>query len=476
MKDNLYPAFRILIVDDEQAWLRSLRISLVRLADITNVITCHDSREVLSLLGREDIGIVLLDLTMPHLSGETVLKSIKEQYPEVMVIIVSGMNQIETAVRCIKQGAFDYIVKTSEEERIINTVIHGIRIVEMERENRAISRSFFSETLSTPDAFSGIITASHSMHSIFRYLEAVAKSSQPLLITGESGVGKGLISQAVHKLSGCSGEFVAVNVGGLDDTIFADTLFGHVRGAFTGAEQARSGLIEKASGGTLFLDEIGDLSGISQIKLLQLLQEGDYYPIGSDKPKRLRSRVIASTHQNLESKVAKGQFRKDLYYRIRSHYVHIPPLRDRKEDVIPLFDHFVDEACRDISRPKPNISREIFSLLTKYDFPGNVRELRSMIFDAIARCNSDTLIPEHFVTLTRSAGSASAKKVFPAKELFDSIDELPTIDETVRLLIHTAMKRTKGNQSAAARLLGISQPALSKRIKQMQEDFENSQS
>jgi DNA-binding NtrC family response regulator len=471
MKETLYPAFGILIVDDERAWLRSLRISLARLADISNVITCQDSREVIKLLERHDIGIVLLDLTMPYLSGETVLKSITEQYPEVMVIIVSGMNQVDTAVRCMKQGAFDYIVKTAEEERIINIVLHAIRIIEMQRENRAISRSFFSDSLLAPDAFSGIITASHLMHSIFRYIEAVAKSPQPLLITGDSGVGKGLLAEAVHKLSGCSGEFIAVNVGGLDDAMFSDTLFGHVKGAFTGAEQARGGLIEKASGGTLFLDEIGDLSSISQVKLLQLLQEGDYYPLGSDQPKRLRARVIASTHQNLETKLVEGQFRKDLYYRLKSHYVHVPALRERREDVFALFDHFTDEACKDISKPKPRISPKILPLFNIYHFPGNVRELRSMIFDAIARCTGDTLLPEHFVMLNKTTIRSDSKKMFSAGELFDSVHELPTIEEAVRLLIHTAMKRAKGNQSAAARLLGISQPALSKRIKHMHEDF-----
>lgn len=470
MKETLYPTFKLLIVDDEQAWLRSLRISLARLAEITNIITCQDSRQVMEILDKNDVGIVLLDLTMPHLSGENLLKLINEQYPEVVVIIVSGMNQVETAVKCMKQGAFDYLVKTSEEERIITIVLHAIRMIEMQRENREISRRFFSDELFTPDAFAGIITVSQAMHSVFRYLEAVTKSSQPLLITGESGVGKGLIAQAVHKLSNLKGEFVAVNVGGLDDTIFSDTLFGHVKGAFTGAEYLRTGMVEKAAQGTLFLDEIGDLSIASQIKLLRLLQEGDYYPLGSDQPKRLRSRVVASTHQNLEKKLQRGEFRKDLYYRLKSHHVHIPPLRDRREDIYFLFKHFVDEACSDMSKEKPHISHKILPILEAYDFPGNVRELKAITFDAIARCDGDTLKTKHFELLNKNILHPEIKS-FSATEVFDSLDELPTINQAVRLLINTAMKRAKGNQSLAARMLGISQPALSKRIKLMHEDF-----
>ncbi len=471
MKEALYPSFSILIVDDEQAWLRSMRISLARLADINNIMTCQDSREVLGILDKHDVGIVLLDLTMPYLPGEKVLQTISEQYPEVVVIVVSGMNQVENAVKCIKQGAFDYLVKTSEEERIITIVLHAILMIEMRRENREISQRFFSDELLTPAAFAGIITSSQAMHSVFRYLEAVAKSSQPLLITGESGVGKGLIARAVHLLSGCPGELVSVNVGGLDDAMFSDTLFGHVKGAFTGADHARSGMVEKAAQGTLFLDEIGDLNSVSQVKLLRLLQEGDYYPLGSDLPKRLRSRVIASTHQNLEKKLAQGLFRKDLYYRLKSHYVHIPALKDRKEDIFVLFDHFIDEACRDLARPKPRISRKILPILDGYHFPGNVRELRSMIFDAVVRCTGDTLTPDYFHLPGKAVLAPESQDMFSAGDLFDSIDELPTIQETVRLLIHTAMNRAKGNQSVAARLLGISQPALSKRIKLMHEEF-----
>ena len=329
----------------------------------------------MDLLSKHEVGIVLLDLNMPNLTGEDLLRTIGEQFPELIVIIVSGMNQIETAVTCMKQGAFDYIVKTAEEDRITTVVLHAIRLIEMRQEYREMSQRFLSDTLRNPEVFEGIVTIDKTMRSIFQYVEAVAKSNQPLLVTGESGVGKGLIVNAAHKLSGCTGPLISVNVGGLDDAMFTDTLFGHIKGAFTGADQARSGMVEQASLGTLFLDEIGDLSNASQVKLLRLLQEGDYFPLGSDQPKKLKARVIASTHQDLALKHSKGEFRKDLFFRLRTHHVHLPALRERQEDIPLLFDYFLDEAARTLNREKPAPPAELTGMLSQYAFPGNVREL-----------------------------------------------------------------------------------------------------
>lgn len=239
MSQDLYPNFGILLVDDEPAWLGSLSLTLESLAGISNIATCSDSREVMAILDRGRVGLVLLDLTMPHLGGEELLGQIAERHPEIAVIVVSGLNQVETAVGCMKLGAFDYCVKTDEEDRIVGGVLRAVRMLEMRREYQEMSSRLISRELSHPEAFSAIVTADRSMLDIFSYVEAVAKSPQPLLITGESGVGKELIARAAHALSGCRGRLVTVNVAGLDDTVFADTLFGHVRGAFTGAEQAR---------------------------------------------------------------------------------------------------------------------------------------------------------------------------------------------------------------------------------------------
>lgn len=467
MTTSQYPHFGVLLVDDEPAWLRSLRLTLERSAGITNIITCQDSREVMELLEQHEIGLVLLDLNMPHLSGDQLIAMIAERHPEIAVIVISGMNQIESAVNSIKQGAFDYFVKTVEEDRLISGVLRAIRMLELERQNREMSSRMLSGELKHPAAFAGIVTTDRVMHAIFSYIEAVALSMEPLLILGESGVGKELIAKAAHTLSGCRGQLVSVNVAGLDDVVFADTLFGHTRGAFTGADQPRRGMIEEAADGTLFLDEIGDLSIASQVKLLRLLQEGEYFPLGSDRPKRLKARVVVATHQNLLLKQENGSFRRDLYYRLCTHMVHVPPLRERKGDLAPLLDHFLEEAARTLGKKKPTPPRELLQLLATYSFPGNIRELKALVYNAVSVHRDRVLSMDTFLkTVIRPETRQNQGAVSePEKNLFAGLEHLPTFGEAAELLVEEAMSRANGNQTIAARLLGISQPALSKRLK-----------
>jgi len=457
-----FPAFGVLLVDDEPAWLRSLSLTLESSAGITNMFLCQDSADVLPLLDKGGIGLVLLDLTMPGLSGEDLLLHIAESHPEVACIIISGVNQLDTAVRCMRLGAFDYYVKTDEEDRIVGGVVRAIRMLEMRDENRAVTSRLVAGGPVHPEAFAGIITRSRAMQAVFAYIEAVATSNQPLLITGESGVGKESFVRAAHAISGRSGPLVAVNVAGLDDAVFGDTLFGHVRGAYTGAETFRKGMIEEAAGGTLFLDEIGDLSMASQVKLLRLLQEGEYFPLGSDQPKWLRARVIVATHRNLAAKEAEGRFRRDLYYRLRTHHVHIPPLRDRKEDIEPLLHHFLAEAAEAMGKAKPTPPRELVACLATYAFPGNIRELRAMVFDAVSLHKGRMLSMETFLA---AIGRPECCQTPPPLNPFAPFERLPTFTEAAQFLVTEALSRSGGNQTLAARLLGISQPALSKRLK-----------
>tara|TARA_R110001583_G_scaffold103193_1_gene250347 strand:+ start:300 stop:1706 length:1407 start_codon:yes stop_codon:yes gene_type:complete len=464
MNSNRTPDFGILLVDDEAPFLRSLSIALER-RGYNHLYRCQDSREAMAIIAREPIGLVLLDLNMPYLSGEVLLQQIVEEYPEIGVIIISGLNQLETAVNCIRLGAYDYFVKTSEEDRLIEGIRRAVRMQELRLENQEMRKRFLTDTLERPEVFSGIITQDKGMRSVFQYLESVSTSAQPVLINGESGVGKELIAQAIHTLSNRSGSLVCVNVAGLDDNIFADTLFGHHRGAFTGADKARAGMVEQAAGGTLFLDEIGDLSLPSQVKLLRLLQEGEYYPLGSDRPKRIKARVVVATHQDLGKKQQAGEFRKDLYYRLRIHQVEIPPLRRRSSDIALLLEYFLAEAAEELGKNKPTVPKELPVLLANYAFPGNVRELRSLAFDAMSQHRSRMLSMDVFRRVLDQDTPSLEPDTGPGNTLFSPDQPLPTLQEVGLLLVEAAMERAQGNQSLASRLLGISQPALSKRLK-----------
>lgn len=470
MKKTLYPSFTVLIVDDEPSFLRSISILLERKGRINNILRCQDSRAVMEIIAQGHVGLVLLDLTMPHISGETLLKRIAEEHPHIGIIVISGMNQLETAVRCMQMGAYDYYVKTSEEDRLVSGVQRAIQVLELQMENQAMRTRLLTDTLEHPDAFGDIISDDKNLRSVFQYLESVSQSTQPILVTGESGAGKELIVIAAHRLSGVGGPLITLNVAGLDDNIFADTLFGHCQGAYTNAVQERSGMIAQAANGTLFLDEIGDLSTASQVKLLRLLQNGEYYPLGSDKPMHMNARVIVATHRDLEKKQRDGEFRKDLYYRLRTHHVHIPPLRERRADIPLLLNHFLSKVADELGKSVPRIPRELPVLLETYHFPGNVRELKAMVYDAVSAHRSGILSMETFkramMPLSASFVNAAASQVRDGHP-FETTKQLPHLGEVETLLIKEALRRCKGNQSIACRLLGISQPALSKRLKKM---------
>ncbi|RDL43378.1 sigma-54-dependent Fis family transcriptional regulator [Marinomonas piezotolerans] len=462
LKQTLYPQFKLLLVDDEPSFLRSMSLTLERYG-FNNLITCTDPKQVAKIMADEYVGLVLLDLTMPTMSGQEILTWLNEEFPDVCVIIFSGINQVDAAVDCVKRGAFDYIVKTTDQEQILEAIKRAIHTQELSLENQALRAQLLSQDLEKADCFTDFVTADPKMMSTFRYLESISNSSQPVLITGESGVGKELIAGAIHELSERTGPLVTVNVAGLDDNIFSDTLFGHAKGAFTGADRVRPGLVESAAGGTLFLDEIGDLSPTSQIKLLRLLQEGEYYPIGSDRPKRIQARVIVATHQDLVQQQQNGHFRKDLYYRLRTHMVRIPPLRERLNDLPLLIEHFVHAASKELQKPPINIPSNLIKQLHRYEFPGNVRELRALVFDAVSQSQNNELSLIPFTSVI----DASNQSYTHQNVLFSEDEPLPSLTQLNKLLVEEAMRRANHNQSLASRMLGISQPALSKRLKNM---------
>ena len=467
VKKIKYPEFPILIVDDEVGIIQGCEMTL-RSCGISNTMTCLDSRKVMPILSEQKIQVVLLDLNMPFLSGEELLREIKQHFPHIPVIILTGINSVETAINCMKAGAFDYMVKPVEELRLISGIRNAVEKLEDRGEHLKFKQLVLDDELNNPDAFSEIMTHNKKMRSIFQYIEAIASTSKPVLITGESGVGKGLIAKAIHTISQRRGSFVRVNIAGLDDSLFADTLFGHLKGAFTSAAEKRQGLLAQAVGGTLFLDEIGDLKLESQIKLLRLLEDGEYFPVGSDFVKTTDARFVAATNKDIHSLQKEGKFRTDLYFRFQIHHIHIPSLRERFDDLPLLLDFFLEESSRSLKKKKPTPSKELLPLLADYNFPGNVRELQSMVFDAVSYHKSKILSMERFRNHI-SMHSSQNHEILENKELPNTLnafaDDLPTLETARKLLITKALNRSNGNISEAARKLGMSQSGLSKLLK-----------
>jgi DNA-binding NtrC family response regulator len=325
--------------------------------------------------------------------------------------------------------------------------------------------------VNNPQAFAEIITNNETMLSFFHYAESIAQSTYPILITGETGVGKGLMAKSIYSLSKLKGRFVTVNVAGLDDNIFSDTLFGHVKGAFTGADQVRHGLIRYATDGMLLLDEIGSLSQVSQIKLLRLLQDGEYLPLGQDKIEKTNARIVTSTNEDLWLLMRTEKFRKDLNFRLRTHHIHMPPLRERLDDIPLLVNHFLEKSARELEKKKPAVPKELFARLETYSFPGNIRELEAMVHNAVTMHTGGILSMDRFKLHIKqeqeSAVSPAQTQSDPDTPLTFGRD-LPTIKEASKLLVIEAMKRAKNNQTLAASMLGITRQALSKRLKNMQ--------
>ena len=343
-------------------------------------------------------------------------------------------------------------------------------IGDLRSENRQLKTHLRSDSPERPEVFSDIVTQDPAMYAIFRQVESIAVTGQSVLITGETGVGKEKIAEAIHQLSGRSGALIPVTIAGFDDHLFSDTLFGHKKGAFTGADSVRMGLIEQASGGTLFLDEIGDLAMQSQTKLLRFLQDGEYRHLGEDAPTQSDVRIVVATNRTIESLKAEGRFRDDLYFRLRTHHVHLAALRDRKGDIPLLVSHFLNRAAEALGKKIPVPPPELFTLLATYHFPGNIRELEGMVRGAVGRHKGGVLSTESFreeideQTFGSHGNTVTGVGEVGFAEALASAQKLPPLKEIEPLVIEEALKRADGNQTIAARILGISRQALHNRL------------
>lgn len=468
MRKSFQRDCHILLVDDEKQVLETSKLSL-RTAGHQNILICDDSREVMSILKEQTVHLIIMDIMMPHVSGKELLPLVKNEYPDIPVIMMTGLNDLKNVVECMKLGAFDYLDKPVDNLRLTTSIERALEYREVEIENSNMKKHLLGSKLNHPEVFKHIITKDPQMVNIFKYIEVIALTSRAVLITGETGTGKELIAESVHRMSGRLGEYVTVNVAGLDDTLFSDALFGHKKGAYTGADNHRKGLLEQAQDGTIFLDEIGDLSMASQVKLLRLLQEREYYPLGSDIKKRTNARFVVATSRDIRAMIKENQFRKDLYYRLQAHQVHIPSLRERRCDLEILILYFIENACRDLNRELPSISVEVYQLLHRYNFPGNIRELEAMVFNALSQHEGGELNADSFKRdIELSSGIVEENPALSEHNFLDSMkyqSKLPSIEEAVNYLIDLTLEDNNQNQTATAKALGITRQGLISRLK-----------
>ncbi|MCK4764632.1 MAG: sigma-54-dependent Fis family transcriptional regulator [Candidatus Aminicenantes bacterium] len=396
MEMGLFPVSPILIVDDEENYLNSVRFQL-RSNGITNVERCQDSREVIPRLKKNRYSLILLDLEMPHKSGKDILAEIVEDFPGVPVIIVTAFMDIKIAVDCMKNGVFDCLIKPAKIKDLIRTVKDVLNLEGSHEKIILLKKNLFSNTDQNPKDFFSIVTKSEKMQLVFQSIGIFAATSRPLLIGGENGVGKKFVAHEIHKQSKRKGKFVSFNTTGLDDDLFTEKLFGRRIGVISSEKSYKEGLLEEASGGTIYLDDVGELSLKSQEKLLNLLQEREYCPQGIDKPLANDARVIAITSKNLTALTQIKSFRQDLTYLLKTNEIFIPPLRERKEDIPLLLDYFVKEAAEMKRTKRPSIPEELNNILEQYDFPGNIDELKDMVYEAVRRNKTGGLFLDIFI-------------------------------------------------------------------------------
>ncbi len=505
VKDETEKKHTIMIVDDEEQALKSM-YSL--LSEDYHIINAKDGLEALERIREmeqpENISLIISDKRMPRLNGIQLCEKLKEIIPNTIRIILTAFDDKEDIIEAINKAKIhEFILKTYEPEDLKIRVKRAVEtfdlkkeldeyrrqlelavdkrteelkdtrehLIQTEKVADRLKETLFLEGPKHPDHFKDIITKSQKMENIFKYIEAIAEFNSPVLITGETGTGKELIAKAIHniykKTNKKDGNFVADNVAGWNELLFSDTLYGHEKGAFTDAVKKREGLLKQAENGTLFLDEIGDLELPLQTKLLRLIQEKQYFPLGSDKTQNTNTRFVFATNKDINDMREKGKFRTDLFFRLNTHHIHLPPLRERKEDISLLVDYFLEEAAKEYNKKIPRMPARLIAMLFNYHFPGNIRELRSMVFEAVSLHprGEHELSLDVFMNKIREQGGVISEEIdIPGTGIGDIIfsDSFPTFEEMKRIYTNEALKRTGNNQSKAAELAGIDRATLKK--------------
>jgi two-component system response regulator AtoC len=445
---------RILIVDDDDALRESLELVLA--AEGYGVRSVASGAAALAALGEAPVDLVLCDLRMPGMDGMELLPQLVRRLPGVAVILMSAYGGADLAVEALRRGAYDYLAKPFQPSEVVLTIRKA-----RERERLRIANQLLRRDLQRAVGDRPIVAASQAMIEVLEVVERAAEFKATVLLTGESGTGKEVLARAIHAQSGRRAEaFVALNCGAIPETLLESELFGHAKGAFTGADRARRGLVVEADGGTLFLDEIGELPPGLQVKLLRVLQEEEVRPLGDSKSLRVDARVIAATSRDLENDVGQGRFRQDLFYRLNVVRIRVPALRERREDIPVLVDHFLERFRQALAKPARGIADDALDRLVAYAWPGNVRELENVIERAMILAEGDRItlrdLPPNVVSPERPAGGPGAGDL--------SLRRARKALEAE--LIERALRATGGNRTHAARLLEISHRALLYKIKE----------
>jgi two-component system response regulator PilR (NtrC family) len=444
---------RLLVVDDERSMRELLAIVLGR--EGFEVVVAENGQQAIAELERRPVDLLISDIHMPDMTGLDVLRIARTLNPDLAGIMVTAFASTETAIEALRMGAYDYIHKPFNVDELKIVVRAALERRQLKRENVLLKRA-----LQETHQFSNIIGRSEPMVEVFELIETIAQTASTVLVTGESGTGKELAARAIHfNSTRRERPFVAVNCGALTETLLESELFGHVKGSFTGASSNKKGLIEVADKGTIFLDEIGEMSPLMQVKLLRVLQERTFRRVGGTEETPADIRIIAATNRDLTQMVADGRFREDLYYRINVIPVHLPPLRERQEDIALLAHHFVDRFAREMSKNVQGLANESVELLRRYHWPGNIRELENAMERAVALERSPLVLPNSLPAAMRTAsGATSAEPPLPTTDdLPDSGFDLERhVRDIERRFITEALKRTDGVKVKAAELLGMS--------------------
>lgn len=444
---------KILIIEDDPA----MRLGMSHFLSSSGfkVNECDNGEKAFEMLKEDVYDIVITDLRLPGKDGLSILKEIRSRHPHTGVIVITAFAEVKTAVQAIKDGAFDYIAKPFSNEELLFVVERFINFRRLEKEVHELKESIKKSTQER------LIGESPRMKEVFDRIEAIAIADVPVLIQGESGTGKELVADAIHEKSHRkTGPYVKINCAAIPETLFESELFGHEKGAFTGATETRKGKFEIASGGTIFFDEIGDMPLGLQAKLLRVLEDNAVNRLGGKEPIMVDVRCIYATSKNLKDLVREGKFREDLYYRINVVPIHIPPLRERKEDIPYLVEHFLEYFQRKYSRSGLRLSPAAFEALLSYHYPGNVRELKHAVERAVLLCSDNIIdiknLPEEFI----------AERKIEAQGLSNNISLQECLSSYERKLIINTLKETGGRRIEAAKRLGISRKVLWKKLKE----------